>query len=74
MFEKLKEKGSRLLLVPTVAMAGAPAWAGDLSAAVTEAKGKIESSVPDAVTMLGAMLAVGVVVWIGIKLVGLVRK
>ena len=74
MFEKLKEKGSRLLLVPAVAMAGAPAWAGDLSAAVTSAADKIEETTPDAVMLLGAIMAVTAVIWVGVKLVGIISR
>ena len=74
MFEKLKEKGARLMLVPAIATAGAPAFAGDLTAAVTEAKTKIGESIPDAVMLLGAIMAIAVVIWVGVKLVSIISR
>lgn len=72
-FDQLKEKARYLALAPVAALSVSPAFAGPLENAVTAAKTEIGSSQADLVTMLGAMLALGVVIYVGMKIIRLAR-
>lgn len=69
--ETLKEKVRYLALAPVAALSVPAAIAGPLEAAVNSAKTEISNSQTDLVTMLGAMLALGVVIYVGMKIVRL---
>ena len=71
MFEKLKSKTTALILAPVGALVSSSAFAGDLSAAATDAVTKITGAIPDAVTILGGMIGFAVAVWAGRRAVGL---
>lgn len=64
----------RIALVPAVTLATSSVFAGDLTAAVTAAQTKISEASADAIVLLGAMLSVGAVIWVGFKLVRLLGR
>lgn len=68
MFQNLKSKLAVVALVP---FAASSAFAGDLTAAATAATTAITGAIPDAVTILGGMMGLGVAIWAGRKAVGL---
>lgn len=72
--QTLKEKGRNLMLAPAVALATVPAFAGPLEAAVNSAKTEVSNSQGDLVTILGAMLGLAVVIFVGMKIVGIFRR
>lgn len=80
--DKINAKTTALAVIPSVMLATsgsafAQASGGGstgLTTAVNTAKGTINSSVGDLAILLGAMLAVGAVVWVGFKLVRLLGR
>lgn len=71
--DQLKEKARYLALAPVAALSVPAAIAGPLESAVNSAKTEIGNSQADLVTMMGAMLALGVVIYVGMKIIRLGR-
>lgn len=72
--QNLKDKARYLALAPVAALSVPAAIAGPMEAAVNTAKTEVSSSQTDLVAMLGAMLALSVVIYVGARIIGLVRR
>lgn len=65
------ELKKKYLLVPVASLATLPAFAGDFSAAVTDAITGITGMKGDVVNVFTALIAVAALVWVGRKIIGL---
>lgn len=72
--DQLKEKARYLVLAPVAALSVPAAFAGPLETAVNAAKTEVTNSQGDLVTILGAMLGLAVVIFVGMKIVGIFRR
>ncbi|MDO4768870.1 MAG: hypothetical protein Q4A11_00675 [Brachymonas sp.] len=72
--ETLKEKARYLALAPVAALSVPTAFAGPLEAAANAAKQSVSDSQGDLVTILGSMLGLAVVIFVGMKIVGIFRR